>query len=129
MATAPQNMQQGLKHDGSLACEICETLQWDREPSIDLSHNEGQTRSRRIGQCLQFQRCPVVCANPSFVSQQPDCTGRSPIGDGRSSVLGLRGFGPTRMKGLMQSRQLSLIALPNPVPLVCLHLHRSMRIK
>ena len=64
-----------------------------------------------------------------FVSQQPDCTGRSHIGGGRSSTLGLRGFGSTRMKGLMQSRQLSLIALPNPVPLVCLHLHRSMRIK
>ena len=136
METDAQDMQQGLKHGVPLATtwlgqqtdKIRETLQRNGEPNVNLTHNKGQTRNRHIGQCLKFQRRPVMCAKPSCFAAAP-CTGQSTTRDGRSSMLKLRGFGATRMKGLSQSRWLGLAALQNFVPLICPQLHRCIGVK
>ena len=128
VATAPQDMQQRLKHDGSLAAtwlgqqtyEICETLQRCREPDANLSH---------IGQCFEFQRRPMVSADPSFVAQQRDRAGRTPVRSWRASMLSLRGFGTTRVEGLRPARYLGLVVLPDPVPLICPQLHRGVGVE
>ena len=109
--------------------EIYETLQWNRGPSTHLSHYEGQTGGRPLWQRLQFKRCPVICANPSFVTQQSDCPSENSVRDGRASVLSIGDFGPTRMKGLIQTRQVGLVALPIFVPLVSPQLHRRIGVE
>ena len=93
METAPQDVQQRLKHDWPLAShwlgqqtnKIRETTPRDREPNINLSRNESQIRDR------QQQ------GNP-----------QSPTRDGRASVLILGGFRPTSVEGLVQHGSSSL---------------------
>ena len=129
MATAPQDLQQRLGHDGSPAAtwlgqqthEICKTLQRDRVPKINLSHNEDQDRDRRIGQCLQLHQRSVPI--PFLLRSNGTARSRAPseMGGQASSA-----FGTTSVEGVVQAPQLGLIALPNLVPLICPQLHRSI---